>query len=236
MPVNYIRYFYLAVALILGGVSTIIKLQCNRNKNASVEKVQSAISNYGTFETFNVGRSISYLSEDEMRSFMYANGFKDLNNFRLGILRRIYLAHGYAPMYREMALNTGLDESIIFSLHIFESTINGIETDLFAEHKNPGGIKYRGRGYKVLWFDDCRNDSGLSIPCEFEGLNTYQDMLDAWTEVLNARRYDNCKTLSDIQSTCKCLQQAGYHTANSYKQRYRLAEQYYILQNHFPVP
>lgn len=236
MHTEYLRYFYLALAVTLAGMATIAKVQCGRDRGIEEEYIEPMVEGFSSYKTFNVGRSIAHFTEEELRMYMHAYGYRDLNQLNLGFLRRVYLAHEYRPMYRQMSMATGLDESVIFSLHIFESTINGIETDLFAEHKNPGGIKYRSRGYKVLWFDDCYDESGLSIPCEFEGLKTYQDMIDTWSEVLNAERYAPCKNGSNIQDTCKCLQESGYHTANSYKQRYNLARQYYELQNHFPVP
>lgn len=233
MQISYIRYFYLATAVMLGGLATIAKLQCRKSHSPPVIQ---AHSNTTSVEFFNAGRSVAHLDEYEMRVFMREYGFRKLHNVRLPMLRRIYLAYNYRQMYRDMAIATGLEENIIFSIHIFESTINGVETDLFAEHKNPGGIKYRGQGYKVLWFDDCTDLSGTAIPCEFEGFATYQDMLSAWSYVLNADRYSPCKGIDKEEATCYCLQEAGYHTANSYRQRAGLAKQYTTFQKYFPVP
>lgn len=236
MQIYYARYFYLAVLLILSGISTIIKIQCSRK--IKPEDVSSFHIPKGQDDVafFDVGRSIAHLTEYEMRILMREYGFRNLHNVRLPMLRRIYLAYNYRQMYQDMSLNTGLGEDIIFALHIFESTINGIETDLFTQHKNPGGIKYKGQGYKVRWYDDCYDESGKSIPCEFEGFNSYQDMLSAWSLVLNADRYAPCKELSDVRSICKCLQDSGYHTADSYKQRAFLAKQYASLHKYFPIP
>ena len=235
MNSEYLRYFYLSLAVTLTGIATIVKMQCTKHRD-NPALLAPAVQNNGTLEFFEVGRSVGHFDEYEMRMFMREYGFKNLQHVKLPMLRRIYLAYSYKQMYKDMSASTGLGEGIIFAFHIFESTINGIETDLFAQHKNPGGIKYKGQGYKVRWYDDCYDESGKSIPCEFEGFNSYQDMLSAWSLVLNAERYAPCKELSDVRSICKCLQDSGYHTADSYKQRAFLAKQYASLHKYFPIP
>lgn len=232
------KYSYLALTVFLASGITILGLRCARPVQITEPNgiiINRVIQDKGTIDRFDAGRSIAELTDHQLREHMESFGFRNLNELRYFELRRVYIAYAYRPMYQHMSELTNLPEEVIFAYHIFEATLHAIETDLFAVHKNPGGIKYRGIGYPVKWYDDCTDSNGKSIPCTFEGFKNYQDMLEAWSAVFNANRYKSCKDYRRNLDVCKCLQQNGYHTGNTYRQRARLAWSYRYMTKYFPV-
>lgn len=187
-----------------------------------------------TVASYTAGRYISRFDETTLRQFMYDRGFKNLDDLDLGMLRRTYLAYHYDALFWDVHEKTKLPISFIFAVFIYEATSQGKETDLFAEHGNPGGIKYRGKGYPVPAFDDCYDKQGRKIPCNFEGLRTYDQTVEVWSSVFNADRYKPCKKKKSVAQICACFQEKGYHTGNSWKQRANIATQYWKIRRSFP--
>jgi hypothetical protein len=175
------------------------------------------------------GRSIAWMSEDELRTMLYSANFRDLDGMSLNMMRRLFLAWHYKALYERVAKKTGLQEPVIFAYFIIEATIEGSESTLWAEHWNPGGIKYRGRAKMVMAKDDCG-----PVPCAFESFSSFDQAVHYWAEVFNSERYKDCKR-RQIDDTCECLKKAGYYTGKGWKNRAAIAHQYVeFIANNFP--
>jgi hypothetical protein len=161
-------------------------------------------------------------------------GFRNLNNKSLYDLRRIWLAYFYDTFYWDVHEETGLPVSIIHAYFIMEATINGLESDLMRKYKNPGGIKYRGIGESTLAYDDCYDKRGRRVQCQFAVYNTYQEMVQGWSNVFKLPRYSRCKSYNTAPDICECLYSSGYHTGNNWNNRAKISKEYWTLRQSFP--
>lgn len=156
-------------------------------------------------------------------------GYQNLEGYSINHLRRIMIAYEYDALFWDMHEATGFPVSIFFSFFIFEATRDGIETDMWMKHWNPGGIKYKGKYNKVLKDDDCEGK------CEFASMPNYAAAIDMWASVFNSSRYTNCRSEKTAADMCKCIKDAGYHTANSHVARARLTSDYWKYRRSFPT-
>lgn len=175
------------------------------------------------------GASVENYSENELRSFLQDLNFRNLESESLHQLRRMYLLWNYMPLFSEVSRLTGITEDVLFAYFIIEATNKGVESDLMQKAYNPGGVKYKGIYTPIYAYDDCYKD-GKPVPCAFENPGSFRNAVELWSSVFNAPRYEACKRL-DADKTCECLQQKGYHTANNWKIRARLAKSYWIYKN-----
>ena len=129
------------------------------------------------------------------------------------------IAIRYDWLLEQTHRNTGINKSVLYAYFVIEATNRKGETDLFAKYGNPGGIKFTGRNGLVKMKDDCGRK-----PCKFDSIKSEQ-IVTEWSRVFNMPRYSKCKKL-DVKKTCKCLQDNGYHTSNSYLMRSKIATSY----------
>lgn len=170
------------------------------------------------------GFSLRDLSQHELREYLTSLGFKNISKTSLHEMRRMFLAYYYDALLAEVNKKTHINKAVLFAYLIIEGTKEGIETPLLRNHWNPGGIKYKGVGSKTYQYDDCFSN-GRPVPCEFESVTTFNEAVNLWTDVFNNKRYTDCKNKPAAQ-TCQCLQEAGYHSANSWRIRFNIAKQY----------
>lgn len=156
-------------------------------------------------------------------------GYKNLNGYSINELRRIMIAYEYDALFWDMREKTGLPISFFFAFFIFEATRDGLETEMWRNHWNPGGIKYKGKYNVVRKYDDCKGK------CNFASMPNYAAAVDMWSEVLNQPRYSACKSEANALDICKCIKKAGYHTDNSYTTRARLMNDYWKYRKSFPI-
>jgi hypothetical protein len=175
------------------------------------------------------GRAIAEMSETELRTMLSEAGFRGVDDLSLSMMRRLFLAWHYKALYERVARKSGIAEPVVFAYFIIEATIEGRESDLWADHWNPGGIKYRGRANVVMAKDDCG-----PVPCAFESFSSFDQAVHYWAEVFNSERYKDCKR-RQIDDTCACLKKAGYYTGKGWKYRAVIAHQYVeFIANNFP--
>ena len=160
---------------------------------------------------------------------MTVMGYQNLSGYSINELRRIIIAYEYDALFWDMHEATGFPVSIFFSFFIFEATRDGIETEMWRHHWNPGGIKYRGKYNKVLKPDDCKGK------CEFSSMPNYAAAIEMWALVFNNARYTDCKSKKTTADICKCIKDAGYHTDNSHNIRARLTTDYWKYRRSFPT-
>lgn len=209
------------------------KITCSKTEPVEVVKENIAVHPLSNVASNDAGRSVEHMTQEELYTSLSVAGFRNLEGYSLHDMRRVYLAWHYKPLFEAVSKNTDIAEAVIFAFFIVEATIAGVESDLFLGHWNPGGIKYRGMFAKTLKNDDCY-ENGVPVPCAFESMSSADEAVQAWSAVFNSGRYDNCKA-KPITETCKCLQKNGYHTANDYRRRSRIAETYWqIVSAHFP--
>lgn len=182
----------------------------------------------------NPGILIKGLTREQLIHTMLRAGFKDLDKWETGILKRIWLAYNYDQFFWDMHELTGFPVSIIYSYFIIEATIGGAESKLMREHMNPGGVKYHGRSKKTKAYDDCYNSKGKPIPCDFSSFDTYEEMVEGWSRVFNQKRYSRCKSYDNAPDICRCLYKSGYHTANNWRDRAQLSKDYWSLRASMP--
>lgn len=175
------------------------------------------------------GVAVQEYTEHQLRSFLHDRGFRNLSNEPLHQLRRMYLLWHYEPLFIEVSNLTGIKEDVLFAYFIIEATNKGVESDLMQKAYNPGGVKFKGIYTPVYAYDDCYKD-GKPVPCAFENPGSFRNAVELWSSVFNAPRYKPCKDLSTDQ-TCKCLQENGYHTANNWRTRARLAKSYWTYKH-----
>jgi hypothetical protein len=177
---------------------------------------------------------LSFMGEASLMHYLNAHGFNIPDNTPLHEMRRAYLAHAYRPLFDSVSIRTAISSDVLFAFFIMEATREGIESPMFADTWNPGGVKYRGRFTPYYSYDDCF-ENGKSVPCAFENPGNFENAVELWAQVFNSERYLPCKNKNErclpcevksIEQTCKCLEDAGYHTAKSYKQRSRIAKSY----------
>lgn len=173
----------------------------------------------------DAGHQVKNLTEEELRTYLYKLGFKQIDNAPLYDLRRMFLAFHYDQLLTDVHNSTGVPKAVLFAYLIIEATVQGIETPLLQHHWNPGGIKYKGIANKTMHYDDCYDSNGRPMLCAFESASSYAEAVKIWSSVFNAPRYTSCKN-KPIGDTCKCLQDAGYHSSNSWRNRYRIAKDY----------
>lgn len=171
------------------------------------------------------GLAISEFTEEQLRSFLQDRGFRNIDAEPLHQMRRMYLLWHYMPLFDHVSAATGIGNDVLFAYFVIEATREGVESELMQKAFNPGGVKHRGRYEAVYAYDDCYLN-GKPIPCAFENPGTFENAVKLWAEVFNAPRYKDCKSLS-AKETCKCLYENGYHGANNYKSRARLAGDYH---------
>lgn len=182
----------------------------------------------------NAGIKVKNFNKEELLSLMISMGFKNLDGYTTGMLRRIWLAYNYDQFFWDVHYKTNLPISIIYAYFIMEATIEGVESNLMAKYMNPGGIKYRGIGPKTKAYDDCYNRKGKRIKCDFAVFYNYDDMVNGWANVFNQNRYSKCNTFKTAGQICKCLYKSGYHTANNWEKRANLSREYWKLRISFP--
>lgn len=209
-----------------------------KENNETIEKVKtkekSELSPLNVQFRRNVGREVEYFSKEQLLDLMIENGFKNLDGYSNGMLRRIWLAYNYDQFFWDVHYKTNLPISIIYAYFIMEATLEGVESDLMATYMNPGGIKYRGIGSKTKAYDDCFDNRGNPIKCDFAVFENYDDMVNGWASVFNQERYADCVSYNTAGQICKCLYKSGYHTANNWQRRANLSREYWKLRRSFP--
>jgi hypothetical protein len=168
------------------------------------------------------------LSVEQLRAYLERIGFRDLNGMQLNHLRQLYASWAYGHLLSEVSERTSIPVSTIFSFFIFEATSQGIETDLFRLHWNPGGVKFYGHGESIDWRDDCG-----SIPCAFRSTEGFNAAVQLWSSTLNSSRYSDCKDGTPEQ-ICRSLIMAGYSTDKSWEGRASLCSKYELYRKKFP--
>lgn len=206
----------------------------NDNTINNKRKEKSELSPLNVEFTKNIGREVEAFSKDELLYLMETKGFKRLDNYSTGMLRRIWLAYNYDQFFWDVHYKTNFPISIIYAYFIMEATLEGVESDLMATYMNPGGIKYRGFGKKTKAFDDCYDRKGRKIKCDFAVFDNYDEMVNGWASVFNQERYADCIKYNNAADICKCLYKSGYHTANNWKKRANLSREYWKLRTSFP--
>ena len=181
---------------------------------------------------FNKGIQLTSMRRKELVAYLKNKGFRTKGLTRSHLVR-MALAYEYEPFLIDMHHRTGFPVSVIYAYFIFEATYQNKESVLLRKHYNPGGIKYRGKGKIVLAHDDCYS-KGKKVPCKFESLSSYQEMVKVWAAVFNHKRYYKCKTYSNVKDICKCLYKKGYHTGNSWERRAGVARNYWHYRKRFP--
>lgn len=130
----------------------------------------------------------------------------------------------YYDMIQYISAKTEFSANFVFSYLVFESMKEGQPSTLMAEANNVGAIKWSEGDY-YLAYDDCG-----SKPCRFAKFNTLEEGVDAWIEVLNKPRYAGCKR---ADKPTYCMQKAGYHTSNTWRQRAYLMGLYDTFHNRY---
>ncbi len=177
-----------------------------------------------------INYSIKDLNHKELITYMRRNGFVNIDNLSLHELRRLNIAYNYDALFWDMHERTGFPVSLFFAYFVIEATRGGIETDLWANHWNPGGIKYRnGSGNSYVYKDDDCN--GM---CKFASVDNYASAVKLWSSVFNADRYELCKSEAKPLDICKCIKDAGYHADKSYKIRADIMKSYWSYRKNFP--
>jgi len=166
------------------------------------------------------------LSEAELRSKMESEGFVGLDRYQKNHLRQIYAAFKYQWLFTEVSKRSGLQVPVIWAVFGFESLDQGVETALFRIHLNPGGMKLRSGAQAVKYYDDCG-----PVPCSFSKWSEIDQMVDNWSDCLS--KYANCS--GSIEDTLKCMQESGYHTADAWRARSRLARKFELYKKTFPA-
>jgi len=182
-----------------------------------IEVKQSQIGN-------TIGSDLRHMGQLELYQHLEARGFMVSQDMPLHELRRALLANYYKPLFDSVSLKSEIPPSVVFAFFIIEATKEGIESPMFLATWNPGGVKYRGLYKPYYSYDDCF-ENGEPVMCAFEHPGSFENAVELWAGVFNHPRYDACKKVS-IEQTCKCLQKNGYHRANNYKQRARIARKY----------
>lgn len=204
------------------------------------KKMTTAEKKVDVFKPLNVpfkrnpGVEVKTLSREELFNLMSSEGFKKLDGYSLGILRRIWLAYNYDQLFWDIHHKTNLPVSVIYSYFIIEATYQGVESKLMANFMNPGGIKYRGKGKKTRAYDDCYDRRGRRITCDFAVYENYDDMIEGWSNVFNQKRYERCKSYDTATEICRCLYKSGYHRANNWRNRADISREYWKLRLSFP--
>lgn len=179
-----------------------------------------------------VGRELADFSQTDMYAYLSGRGFKIAANMPLHEMRRMYLAYWYRPLFDSVSVRTGFSSDVLFAFFIMEATREGVESPMFSDTWNPGGVKYRGKYTPYYSYDDCF-ENGKAAPCAFENPGSFANAVALWSDVFNHPRYSACKT-DNITASCKCLEQAGYHTAKNHAQRARIAKSYRKYRKCFP--
>ncbi len=138
---------------------------------------------------------------------------------------RAEFASYYQPLFKYVSCMTGYDEAFIYSIFLYENTTKQgyAASKLWTEGFNPGGIKYHKGKYSneyMSFYDDCEKEK-----CKFAKFNSVKEGLDAWINLINCERYEDCRGI-DLESTFKCFRDKSYHTSNRYEQRYFIATEY----------
>lgn len=178
------------------------------------------------------GGEIAIFKHDELYSYLSGRNFKIPKSASLHEMRRCYLAYSYQPLFDSVSALTNIQPSVLFAYFIMEATKEGVESELFTNTWNPGGVKYKGKHTPYYAYDDCYVN-GKAVPCAFENPGSFDNAVKLWAEVFNAPRYSACKDLS-IRATCECLERAGYHSAKNFKQRARIANAYATYLKYAP--
>ena len=195
------------------------KLGFGKPKNDPVEqKIQEPL--YSN----TVGKELSMFNQSDMYSYLSGRGFSVQATMSLHEMRRLYLAYCYRPLFDSVSVRTGFSSDILFAFFIMEATREGVESPMFSDTWNPGGVKYRGKYEPYYSYDDCF-ENGVPVQCAFENPGSFANAVELWSEVFNHPRYSACKT-KNIASSCRCLEDAGYHTAKNHAQRARIAKAY----------
>ena len=193
-----------------------------------------------TFERYDVGRTLPR-AKSELIAWMRARNYTgDLESMGENHLRRCVLAYEYDALWWGVHEKTGIPIAVVFGYFIVESIRSkplhqsGWETDLFAIYGNPGGVKASKGEKGAKFFDDCWA-RGVKVKCTFAIYETPSQTIDAWSTVFNRSRYNPAKSGKTAGQICLALQNGGYHTANNWKARAKVANDYWEYRNHFPV-
>ena len=178
------------------------------------------------------GIEVSGFDRFELNSYLTGKNFKIAADMSLHEMRRCYLAYHYQALFDSVSVRTKISPAVLFAFFIIEATREGIESPLFSDTWNPGGVKYRGRFSPYYSFDDCY-ENGAPVKCAFENPGSFENAIALWSDVFNQERYEPCKKLPNLES-CRCLQISGYHTAKNYRQRARIADAYSEYKKMFP--
>lgn len=161
---------------------------------------------------------------------MTVMGYKNLDyDMTIEELRRIMIAYEYDALFWDMHERTGFSVPFFFAYFVYEATSNGIESELWRLHWNPGGIKARKGSRVAKYYDDCNGK------CNFVSLNNYDDAIRIWGSVINNSRYNKCRSYSTAKDICSCMKRSGYHTDNSHYTRAKIMGEYWTLRKHFPT-
>lgn len=199
-------------------------------------KSQSTFKPLSVDITRNPGLRVKNLDRDELEEYLTRfYKMKNLEGKTLLELRRIWLAYAYDQFYWDVHERTGFPVSVIYAYFIMEATYQGLESDLMAKYRNPGGIKYHGIGSSTKAYDDCTDRKGRRIKCDFAVFNTYQEMVEGWSRIFNAERYRLCKSENTAGEICECLFRSGYHTGNNWNNRAGISKAYWEVRKSFPA-
>ena len=196
------------------------------------------------FGSRKYGWQLRNMSGKQMKDYLQAIGFRNLNGVNHSKLRRIWIAFKYDEMLMNVHYMTDFPVSMIYSFFIIEATSQGIETDLWRKHANAGGVKAI-KGYETVTYKTREVIRGRNryIKAKFMKAASTEEGMQAWAGVLNSGRYAECKKANYrwkgmrlYNSICKCIYDNGYHTDQDYKFRASLMQEYWdIKRDNFPL-
>ena len=195
------------------------------------------------FGSRKYGWQLRNMSGKQMKDYLQAIGFRNLNGVNHSKLRRIWIAFKYDEMLMNVHYMTDFPVSMIYSFFIIEATNNGIETDLWRIHANAGGGKaLKGYDHVTYKTREVINGKNKYIKAKFFSADNTEDGLKLWAQILNSGRYYECKKANYklkgkrlYESICKCIYENGYHTDRDYKFRASLMAEYWeIKRDNFP--
>lgn len=166
---------------------------------------------------FTPNKEVKYVEKKEAFKLIDASLMKPYKDIKYNNHYMVFLE--YQKMIEYVADRTGFTPAFIYSYLVFESFKDG-EPSYLMQNNNVGAIKYKNEHPDYIYLaDDC---DGL---CKFAKFETLEQGVEAWIDVLNQERYAGCKTAKGI-NVVKCMQTQGYHTSDTYRQRYQLMRLY----------
>ena len=213
------------------------------NNNTTTKENKPFINDYA-YARRSYGYDIRKLNNQELRTHLEKNGFRNLKNANLYKMRRIWMAYHYEDMLMNVHLLTDFPISMIYAFFIIEATNKGVETNLWRIHANAGGGKAL-KGYNSVTYKTREVIKGKSkiIRDKFYSANSTKEGVEAWAKIFNSGRYYDCKKANYklpkkelYESICKCVYESGYHTDPKYKFRAEFMAEFWKIKNeNFPI-